>query len=316
MVPVGFHGGQWMAAIAEDGTERVFFLESDHLIGRSVSCSSRLSEPSVSAQHVSLRWTGQRWVMKDLGSRYGTFVDGQPLQPGVLVEIQKGTRFIMGREKHAWTVLQDDPPEAMVVPADGGQALFVHDGLIAVPSVDQPLALVFQGDDNRWLVDQNGQVEAVQEREQFTVAGASWRLCNTTSPLYTSIPDESPSSMGLREARVHFEVSRNEEHVHLAVWWRDRSFDFGARAFHYVLLTLARLRLKDAAQPEPSAGWVDQEELLRLLQFGPERLNLDIFRARRQFGAVGFIPPTGIVERRPASRELRLGISNITIDVV
>jgi hypothetical protein len=305
-----------MGAIGEDGTERVFFLESDHLIGRSDLCSSKLSEPSVSAQHLSIRWTGQGWVMKDLGSRYGTFVDGQPLQPGVLVEIHKGTRFVMGREKHAWTVLHDEAPEAMVVPADGGQALFVRDGMIAVPSVEQPLALVFQGDDNRWYLDQNGQNEVLQERQQFTVAGVAWKLCNTRSPQYTSIPDEPPLSMALREARAHFEVSRNEEHVHLVLWWRDRSFDFSARAFHYVLLTLARLRLRDRDLPEASAGWVDQDELLRLLQFGPERLNLDIFRARRQFGAAGFIPATGIVERRPASRELRLGISNIVIDVV
>jgi len=305
-----------MAAIVEDETERIFFLESDHLIGRSGLCSSTLSAPSVSAQHVSIRWTGQRWVMKDLGSRYGTFVQGQPLQPGVLVEISTGTRFIMGREKRAWTVLQDEPPEVMVVPADGGQALFVHDGLIAIPSAEQPLAVVFQGDDNRWYLDQTGQIEGVHERQPFTVAGTAWKLCNTSSPLYTSIPDEPPASMSLREARAHFEVSRNEEHVHLVIWWRDRSFDFGARAFHYVLLTLARLRQRDAGLPEASAGWVDQDELLRLLQFGPERLNLDIFRGRRQFGAVGFMPATGIVERRPTSRELRLGIADIRIDVV
>lgn len=305
-----------MAAIAEDGTDRIFFLEADHLIGRSGLSSSRLTEPSVSAQHVSLRWTGQRWVMKDLGSRYGTFIDGQPVKPGVLIEIQKGTRFVLGREKRAWAVVQDDPPEPMVVPTEGGQALFVRDGLIAVPSADQPLAIVYQGDDGRWYLDQNGQVEALQERQEFVIDGTSWKLCNTSSPQYTSIPDEPPVSMSLRDARMHFEVSRNEEHVHLTVWWRDRSFDFGSRAFHYVLLTLARLRLRDGDLPPASAGWVAQDELLRLLHFGPERLNLDIFRSRRQFGAVGFLPATGIVERRPASREVRLGVADIVIDVV
>ena len=65
----------------------------------------------------------------------------------------------------------------------------------------------------------------------------------------------------------------------------------GARSHHYLLLTLARMRLKDVERGEPAAtaGWVDQEELGRLLQFSPERLNLDIFRARRQFGAVHWI---------------------------
>jgi hypothetical protein len=83
------------------------------------------------------------------------------------------------------------------------------------------------------------------------------------------------------------------------------------------LLTLARARLANAKAGESTftAGWIDQEALLKQLHFSPERLNLDIFRARRQFGAAGFMPGAGIVERRPATKEIRIGVGETTVEV-
>ena len=97
-------------------------LEAHHLIGRSHRCSLQLSEPSVSGEHASLRWTGRTWVLKDLGSRYGTFVNAQPLTPGAPTEVRKGARIAFGREKHTWAMVGDGSPEVMVVPAAGSAA--------------------------------------------------------------------------------------------------------------------------------------------------------------------------------------------------
>jgi FHA domain-containing protein len=307
-----------MGAICEDTTDRICVLEAHHLIGRSARCSLQLSEMSVSWEHASLRWTGRNWVVKDLGSRYGTFVNTQPLRPGVPVEIEKGARLTFGREKRTWILTEDDAPEIMVVPAQGGPALFKRDGLIAIPSAELPAAVVFQDADGRWVLDQTGRVDMLQEQIPFEVDGTSWLLRNTTSLQATSVAGDGRENMVLDDAQLHFQVSRNEEHVQLTARWRDRPIDFSARAHHYMLLTLARLRVSDCGKqlPHAAAGWVDQDELLGLLHFGPERLNLDIFRARRQFSAAGFVPAAGIVERRPAARELRIGATNISIEVI
>jgi hypothetical protein len=306
-----------MGAIRDQLTGAIHVLESHHLIGRSHRCSLRLTDSSVSGEHAALRWTGRVWVIKDLGSRYGTFLDSELLQPGVPSPLKTGSQLAFGREKHIWSLVDEGAPDVMVVPEGGGQALLRSDGMIAVPSLEHPLAVVFQGMDGQWFVDQDGQVLPIQENVPFTVDGARWRLANASPSQQTSKAGEGPEIMPMSEVRLKFLVSRNEEHVELDAHWRGRVVRLGARSHHYVLLTLARMRRRDTENGEPaaSAGWIAQDELAKLLQFGPERLNLDIFRARRQFGAEGFVPPAAIVERRPAARELRLGVPDFEIEV-
>src|SRR2546430_3705038 len=57
--------------------------------------------------HASMRWTGRTWVVKDLGSRYGTFVNMQALQPGVPVPLRRGARLAFGRDKRTWLMSDD-----------------------------------------------------------------------------------------------------------------------------------------------------------------------------------------------------------------
>jgi hypothetical protein len=309
-----------MGVICEEATGRLCVLEAHHLIGRSHRCSLQLTELSVSGEHASLRWTGRAWVLKDLGSRYGTFLNTQCLQPGVAADIKKGDRLAFGREKRTWVMTEEGSPEVMVVPAEGGAAVFQHDGLIALPSLDRPEAVIFQDLEGRWVLDQAGQVDIIKEHVPFVFEGMRWRLCNASPAQPTSLAagGGGRETMALGETSLQFAVSRSEEHVEISARWRDRRIDLGARSHHYVLLTLARVRLRDLERGEQAgrAGWIDQGELLKQLAVGPEKLNLDIFRARRQFGAAGFIPAAGIVERRPATRELRLGVSAIDLELV
>jgi hypothetical protein len=309
-----------MGVICEEATGRICVLEAHHLIGRSHRCSLQLSELSVSGEHASLRWTGRAWVLKDLGSRYGTFLNAQSLQPGVAADLKKGDRLAFGREKRTWVMTEEDCPQVMVVPAEGGPAVFQHDGLIALPSLERPEAVIFQDLEGRWVLDQAGQVDLIKEHVPFIFEGTRWRLCNASPAQPTSLAagGEGRETMALGETRLHFQVSRSEEHVEISARWRDRLIEMGARSHHYVLLTLARVRMRDIERGEQAsrAGWIDQHELLKQLALGPEKLNLDIFRARRQFGAAGFIPAAGIVERRPATRELRLGVSALDLELV
>jgi pSer/pThr/pTyr-binding forkhead associated (FHA) protein len=307
-----------MGVLCEESTGQINVLETHHLVGRSYHCSLRLLESSVSGEHASLRWTPSGWVLKDLASRYNTFLNAQPIQPGVPVPISKGARLAFGRNGSTWLMTEEGPPEVMVVPVSGGPALFRRDGMIAIPSQEDPVAVAFQSNDGGWMLDQSSRVESIREQAPFVVDSVQWRLCNTSPLLPTSLTGEQREMMTLEEVKLHFEVSRNEEHVEITARWRDRLLALGSRSHHYALLIMARLRVRDRERGEPpaAAGWTAQTELLRLLQVTPERLNLDIFRARRQFGAEGFIPAAGIVERRPTARELRIGVSEVTIGAI
>jgi hypothetical protein len=305
-----------MGVITEESTGHSSALEAHHLVGRSHRSSLRLNDRSVSGEHASLRWTGGAWVVKDLGSRYGTYLNAQPLQAGVPATLAPGDRLAFGREKSTWILVDAAAPEVMLMPVGGGPAVTMAGGLIAIPGPETPTAVVFQGRDGTWLLDQGGREEAINEHVPFAVDGAQWWLCNASPLSPTAMPGEGRETMSLDEVQLRFLVSSNEEHVEVSTRWRDRTVDLGARSHHYVLLTLARIRLEDTHRGEAAgrAGWIDQEELLRRLQVSPDRLNLDVFRARRQFGEHGFTPAAGIVERRPAAKELRIGVGELQVE--
>jgi predicted component of type VI protein secretion system len=46
------------------------------VLGRSRDCDCVLAEPSVSRRHAELRRDGARWLLRDVGSRNGTRVNG------------------------------------------------------------------------------------------------------------------------------------------------------------------------------------------------------------------------------------------------
>lgn len=303
-----------MAAITAENSGQIHVLEGNHLIGRSLHCSLRLEDASVSGEHAALRWSGEEWLLKDLASRYGTFLNGQPVRPGVPLPLAKGARLAFGRDETTWFLSDVGPPEVMVAPVAGGSALFRADGMIAIPSPEEPLGVVYQDPAGRWVLDVAGALEVLSDHRSFVVDGRQWRLCNTSPLLSTSMRGDAKEVMAIDAVELHFTVSRDEEHVEVVVLWNGRRVALAPRSHHYVLLTLARQRLHDIANGvEPGdAGWIAHEELLRSLQLTPERFNLDIFRARRQFASAGFAPAVDIVERRPG-REVRIGVAQLFI---
>jgi hypothetical protein len=71
-------------------------------IGRSRSCDCMVGEPSVSRRHAELRREGERWLLRDLGSRNGTRVNGlrvleeAEVRPGDVVSFG-GVRYRLRR---------------------------------------------------------------------------------------------------------------------------------------------------------------------------------------------------------------------------
>jgi len=63
-------------------------------IGRSPDCDCLLSEPSVSRRHAQLRRDGERWLLRDLGSRNGTRLNGARVTEEV--EVRPGDQISLG----------------------------------------------------------------------------------------------------------------------------------------------------------------------------------------------------------------------------
>jgi pSer/pThr/pTyr-binding forkhead associated (FHA) protein len=286
----------------------------DHLVGRAPDCALRLDDNSVSWRHASLRWTGRGWELQDLGSLNGTFLNGQRVEVGARVLLRVGARLRFGEETREWLMADADPPEAAAVALDDGTRIKPHDGLIVLPSGDEPELSIYRQADGNWIAEGADRVWAL-EPDEIVLAGTRRFRFEPGAAVYATSASmhhlPTPAAVALE-----FVVSRNEEQVDLTIVHGGKRTGLRPRAHTYLLLTLARLRMQDQAQaelPQSSHGWIEQSRLLKMLATTPAQLALDIYRARRQFSDAGVVDSAQLVERRASSRELRLGVESITV---
>jgi hypothetical protein len=304
-----------MASIRELSTGRTLLLEPEHLIGRAPSSALHLEQRYASVLHAALRWTGERWELRDLGSRNGTFVDGIRLKAGEAREVVVGSKLSFGRPEEVWEVLDVSAPRVMAVPVDGGDPVVLDRDLLALPSTDNPQATIFRSADGTWTLEHlDDSTTPIANLQTFEVAGRIWRFCCDENIGATWQPD-SGAWVAVRHLQLTFAVSRDEEHVELQITCAGKTWDLGSRTHNYLLLTLARRRLADAADglPETSRGWIYQEDLAHDPSMAAPQLNIGVFRIRQQLAGLGIADAAGIIERRPRTHQLRIGTGHIRI---
>ncbi|MGD0678382.1 MAG: FHA domain-containing protein [Polyangiaceae bacterium] len=302
-----------MAILRNTDTGRTKRLEAEHVIGRGSHSALRLVERFVSSQHASLRWTGERWELKDLSSTNGTFVNGSRIEPATHQLVAIGDRIAFGRRKPEWELIDVSPPVTMAVPFDDAEAVLADQDLIAIPSSAEPIATIYRCGEGGWILEQSMSATPIVDQQIFSVDSRRWKFCRP-APLYKTSLTSFPSPE-LVDLALTFYVSRDEEYTRVRAMGAGREFELGAHSYHYLLLTLARRRLADLAEGvvDSSSGWVYQEDLSRDPSMAPPQLNLDVFRARKQFAALGIVNAANVIERRPRTRQLRIGTSRVRI---
>jgi hypothetical protein len=306
-----------LGAIREQKTGIVRQLESEHVIGRASNCAVRIERRYVSAQHAILRWTGAHWELKDLGSRNGTFLNSVRLNASEPYALEKGAQIHFAKPEESWVFVDDSPAQVMATPLDGGEAVMLEGELLALPSAEEPLATIYKSGEGWMLENAHESSAPIRNLQTFEVRGRVWKFCCSDGVSATSIADYR-REIEVRDLELSFSVSRDEEHVQIHVIWRDRTFNLGSRGHNYLLLTLARQRLKDAAEgfSEPTCGWIYQDDLVHDPSMEPPQLNISVFRIRRSFADIGVVDPANVIERRPRTRQIRLGTERIRIAVL
>jgi len=297
---------------SEQGEQCVLW--ADHLVGRSPDSALRLSSAAVSWRHASLRWTGRAWELQDLGSLNGTFVNGARVDAGARVTLRIGVRLRFGDEAREWTVVDLDPPEAVATALDDGARITAQDGLIALPSSEAPDVTLHRRADGVWVAEAPDRVWEPQRDEVVYAAGRGFRFEPGSAVHGTS--HNLQSRLTPRAIGLEFSVSRNEEQVDVCIVHGTQRIHLRPRAHSYLLLVLARTRVRDQADATllaTSHGWIEQTQLARMLATSLSQLALDIYRARRQFADAGVVDSAQIVERRAGSRELRIGVAQLSI---
>jgi pSer/pThr/pTyr-binding forkhead associated (FHA) protein len=82
-------------------------------IGRGTDSDLQLSGGEVSRDHAEILRNGDHYVLHDRGSRYGTFVGGEPTSEHLLVE---GDRIRLGRSSAVELVFLQEPEVATLGP--------------------------------------------------------------------------------------------------------------------------------------------------------------------------------------------------------
>ncbi|MEZ4471339.1 MAG: FHA domain-containing protein [bacterium] len=273
-------------------TGEVFTLSARTVVGRAAACGLRLDSPRVSGEHAVIMWTGTTWQVRDLGSRNGTVVDGRRLEPGEAVVAGVGSRVAFGDQVFEW--LQVVAPVAVAV-SEAGRRAVAAGGVLAIPDREDPEVIVFWRPGGWVMEDEAGLRPAGAD---LRIQGERWRL-ELPEAFEATVED---ASVRLADVQVRLAVSRDEEYVETRWDLGGRSVAIESRAHHYLLVTLARLRLA-----EPEDGWVTSDELCRMLALDRRALNVQVFRARHELADLGVEDAASLIERRPGAH-LRLGI--------
>lgn len=303
-----------MALLCHDRSGIRITLHASHLIGRSERCDLRINESYVSAEHASIRWNGQGWLLKDLGSRNQTYVDGESVSAATPVTLSAGTTLAFGLKDDSWTLEDVSAPDAVAVPLDRGESLVAVNALLPVPSPALPVATIYRGSDGGWKLDEEGGTREVVDGGILEVDGRAFRLSlpNAVPP---TVPVGTLEATRTTELELRFSVSADEEHVEIQALSHGQSHGLGSRTHNYLLLELARRRAVDAQAklPETSCGWIYQDDLCERLRVDAARLNVDVYRIRRQFAQLDLLDPATIIERRARTKQLRLGVRRFEI---
>lgn len=102
------------------GMRSGFPLNKDHvIIGREVKCAIMLNDNSVSRQHSSITRLAEGYLLRDLGSSNGTYVNGQRVQE---VLLQDGDRVSIGDIEFWFEAPSDDRGNLSAGPTGGGMS--------------------------------------------------------------------------------------------------------------------------------------------------------------------------------------------------
>jgi hypothetical protein len=295
---------------------RLVALSAHTVVGRSPACSLVLDDLCASAEHAAIVWSGERWEVRDLGSRNGTWLDGRRIAAGERAPLRTDARLAFGGGGE-WLLADDRGAGPAARNEANGEIVHSTTGLLALPSADDPQATIYRAADGRWLIELGAELRTIPDRAQLDLAGTAWSLFlpSELGPVPTTAKAED-SPVALAEVSLWFAPSLDEEHVDVRARTDDgKEWLLPPRSSHYVLLTLARLRLADTRSgivPEEQ-GWIYASSLADMLHYTLERLNLEIFRARSLFAKLGFADATHLIERRTVNRQLRIGLANLHV---
>jgi len=234
--------------------------------------------------------------LRDLGSRNGTLVNGDPLGPGQAALIGQGDQLTFGRSE-PWRLLCEEAPGLFARRQDGLEVTGA--GVLLLPSELEPSACLATAPCG-WKLHhlKESRIEQVQDGEVVAIEGVTWTLNFPEAASDTDEFDLTELSTIAADAALVVSVDENDQVTELVV--RSKAGDSApitGRAHLRILPLLARRYLADAGKPaESRGGWVSEERLVQAT--GAKSggyLAVLVHRTRNSLEQAGL--PRGVIQR-------------------
>lgn len=280
-------------------------------VGRSPESHLQLDDRRVSSSHAWLRHaTNGKWVLRDLGSKNGTYLNGDFLPSGVDVELAPGDLVGFGHADDAWTVEQGRPHAALIAPEEDDRRWLAvaEERVVALPTQEAPLATLLR-DDGRWVLESDeSELTPINDGQVFSVGSTRYRAWFSEDTEDTELVAGPPKR--LARAVLELAVSRDQEQVEGVLDLGRERVALPSRVYLYVLVLMATQRRSDERDglDRAEAGWRYTDDLCKHLAVDRQTLNIHVHRARRDVAKLGFSDPGSLFERRTLTRQMRIGI--------
>ncbi|MCA9538705.1 MAG: FHA domain-containing protein [Myxococcales bacterium] len=308
-----------MATFVHPMLSQRFTLAARTLVGRAEHCTFELKNRLVSGEHALVTWSEDAgWRVRDLGSRNGTFVNGQAVKPGERVQLTSGCELTFADER--WRLSDDLPPVAIARDLDAEHLRLADGDLLLLPDDEEPQVMIFADrTSGGWVAEIEGDPRPVRDQETITVGEQRWELglppLEKQAGMLSTLGMEELSLSLSTVDRLRFVVDEgDEQEVGLTVVYRQQPIEVPARSHHILLLELARAIDADAGLPRSERGWRYVDAVCRALDVDAATLNTLIFRARKQFSSLGIGGSAQLIERRANTRQMRLGIDRVEFE--
>ncbi|MFT4926403.1 MAG: hypothetical protein ACI8WB_002501 [Phenylobacterium sp.] len=259
-------------------------LLSLHIIGRHPGpYNIVLDNPQASRTHATITWDGESWLLQDTSTN-GTYVNGLPMVSKVIQALKPGDMLNFSTpDDNTWQVDDVEPPKSMLMPQTPGSPLIVLDNIAVLPSEESPEITLYQTPDGHWMCESESSTVTLVNGHKVDTNDDTWCFIEAAGSIET-LRVNAQAAITLSDVSVNFNASQNEEHVSLALAMNQQRFDLGERNHHYLLLVLARQYIEDAQAgfAIKEQGWIEKEQLAKMLRLTEPHINMLIYRFRKQ----------------------------------
>lgn len=301
------------------------WLFENHVLGRDARCATLLRSEAVSRFHARLSWSGLGWMVRDMGSRNGTYLNGRRLSDGDARPIATGDKICFGDFREEYVVVDVAEPRSLLVVHDApGEARLVE---LApphpLPSAERPLYTVFVDDESGAVLErESGEVMQLEHGAIFEVGGVEYQVVLRRQPGGSSWTGTSVLEPGADRIHLEIAVSPDEERAEIVLHHGPQRHVLAPKAHFYLLAYLARYRrsaldpaaLEARESDADNLGWVDCEVACRELRINREHLAQQVFRIRQELKSCVPSIADKIIDRHLRGK-MRIGTSCTSIEL-